>query len=159
EAAGKPNENYARELFELHTLGVQSGYLQQDVMEAARCLTGWTVRTVKQFRKGQVEFQPERHDDGVKQVLGHTIPAGLGAGDLDRLCDIVSLHPATARHIATKLVQRFIADDPPSGAVEAVSAAFLQSQGDIRTSLRELFRTPEFQAARRNKIKRPFEFL
>jgi uncharacterized protein (DUF1800 family) len=157
--ADKPNENYARELLELHTLGVHSGYTQHDVMEVARCLTGWTVRTRSQFNKGRVEFHAEQHDDDEKLVLSRRIPAGLGARDFDRVLEIVSLHPATARHLSEKLCRRFIADEPPPSAVDCVSAAFLESRGDIRSTLRALFATPDFLAARRTKIKRPFEFV
>jgi uncharacterized protein (DUF1800 family) len=155
----KPNENYARELLELHTLGVRSGYTQRDVMEVARCLTGWSARSVKQFYKGAVEFQPNLHDDGEKLVLGQTIPAGLGKQDLDRVLEIVSLHPATARHLAEKLCRRFIADEPPQAAVSAVSDSFLSNKGEIRPVLRVLFSRPEFMESRRTKCKRPFEFV
>jgi uncharacterized protein (DUF1800 family) len=157
--ADKPNENYARELLELHTLGIHGGYTQNDVMEVARCLTGWTVRTVSQFNKGRVEFHPEQHDDGAKTVLGQNVPAGLGDKDFDRVLDIVSLHPATARHLAGKLCRHFIADEPPVAAVDQVSDAFLVHRGEIRPVLRTLFATPEFLTARRTKIKRPFEFV
>lgn len=158
-SSDKPNENYARELLELHTLGIRGGYTQQDVMEVARCLTGWTVRSVKQFRKGRVEFQGRLHDDGEKTVMGERIPAGLGARDLDRVLEIVSLHPATARHIGEKLCRRFIADDPAEGAVAAVAESFLSSRGEVRPVLRTLFARPEFWASRREKVKRPFEFV
>jgi uncharacterized protein (DUF1800 family) len=103
EGDDKPNENYARELLELHTLGVHGGYTQRDVMEVARCLTGWRVRSVKQLHKGRVEFHPELHDDGAKLVLGQTIPARQREKDLDRVLEIVSLHPETVRHVAEKL--------------------------------------------------------
>jgi uncharacterized protein (DUF1800 family) len=161
DPADKPNENYARELMELHTLGVHGGYSQDDVMEVARCLTGWTVRDQKRFFKGRVEFHPAEHDDGPKRVLGTAIPAGLGAADLDRVLEIVALHPSTAKYIAWKLCRRFIADDPPAAAVAAVSKAFLDSRGDIRTMLRALFATPEFMApaVRGAKFKRPLHFV
>jgi uncharacterized protein (DUF1800 family) len=155
----KPNENYARELLELHTLGVHGGYTQQDVMEVARCLTGWTARDKKRWRKGSVEFNARAHDDGEKIVLGERIPAGLGASDLDRVLTIVALHPSTARHLATKLCKRFIADDPAESAIAATARAFSQSGGDIRATLRALFSTPEFMAARGTKLKRPFHFV
>ncbi len=155
----KPNENYARELLELHTLGIHGGYTQRDVMEVARCLTGWTVRTGSQFFKGRVEFHPEQHDDGSKTLLGHNLPPGLGVKDFDRVLEIVSLHPATARHLAEKLCRHFIADEPPSAAIDAVSSAFLANRGEIRPVLRTLFSTPEFLAARHTKIKRPFDFV
>jgi uncharacterized protein (DUF1800 family) len=157
----RPNENYARELLELHTLGVHGGYTQRDVMEVARALTGWTVRSRDDasFELGRVEFHADLHDDGPKVVLGRTIPAGLGVRDVDAVLDIVALHPATARHIATKLCRRFIADDPPPAAVRAVADEFLARQGELRPVLRVLFATPEFRQARGGKLKRPFEYL
>jgi len=166
----KPHENYARELMELHTLGVHGGYTQQDVMEVARCLTGWTILAKKDdgfsgnllspFKdRGKVVFRPEAHDDGAKRVLGTDIPAGLGAGDLDRVIGIVAAHPSTAQFIATKLGVRFIADEPPAAAVAAVAQAFTNSQGDIKATLRALFTTAEFRAATGAKFKRPFHYL
>jgi len=158
-ASEKPNENYARELMELHTLGVHGGYTQQDVMEVARCLTGWTVRDKKKFLKGKVEFKAHLHDDGAKTVLGESIPAGGGMRDLDRVLKILVRHPSTARFVATKLCRRFIADEPPEAAVAATANAFTQSDGEIRPTLRALFQTPEFAAARGAKLKRPFHFV
>lgn len=157
----KPNENYARELMELHTLGVHGGYTQQDVMEVARCLTGWTCRDKKKFFKGRVEFHPKEHDDGPKQVLGVEIPAGLGARDLDRVLEIVTSHPSCANYIAWKLCRRFISDDPPKSAVDTVAKAFGQSKGDIPATLRALFDTSVFWEAetRGAKFKRPFHFV
>jgi len=171
--AEKPNENYARELLELHTLGVHGGYTQKDVMEVARCLTGWTVRSKNQkpyFEIGKVEFKLRQHDSASKVVLGEkitAIPPGLGKSErerlakneLDRLLQIVTRHPSTAKHISTKLCQRFIADEPPPNAVEAVAKAFSRSQGDICSTLRTLFETEEFRQQRGNKIKRPFNFI
>src|SRR6201999_1807284 len=110
-----PNENYARELLELHTLGVDGGYTQTDVYEAARCLTGWRLRT--RWRKGTVYFEKSLHDDGEKLVLGQRIPAGGGEADVDRLVEIACSHPATAKHIATKLVRRLVADEPPASLI------------------------------------------
>ncbi len=169
----KPNENYARELLELHTLGVHGGYTQKDVMEVARCLTGWTVRSKDQkpyFQIGKVEFKLPQHDFGSKQVLGMKIPAipadlnreqreHLGQRELDRVLEIVTHHPATARHLSTKLCQRFIADEPPAGAVETVATAFTQTSGDICATLRALFATDEFRQQRGNKFKRPFNYI
>ncbi|MGE0103927.1 MAG: DUF1800 domain-containing protein [Blastocatellales bacterium] len=152
-----PNENYARELMELHTLGVDGGYTQQDVFEAARCLTGWRLRT--KWRKGTVWFDPAMHDDGEKRVLGSVIPAGGGEKDLDRLVDIVCGHPSTARHISFKLTRRFIADDPPESIVDRLSKVFRSGGGEIRPVLRELFASPEFEAARGAKLKRPFHYI
>jgi uncharacterized protein (DUF1800 family) len=157
----RPNENYARELLELHTLGVHGGYTQQDVLEVARCLTGWTVRDRKRFLRGRVEFVERLHDNGPKKVLGQEIPAGLGPGDLDRVLDIVAAHPATARHLAWKLCRRFIADEPPETAMAAVAAAFTAAGGSIPAALRALFATPEFNApaTRAAKFKRPFHYV
>ena len=128
-------------------------------MEVARCLTGWSVRTVKQFDKGRVEFHAAQHDDAAKTVLGQAIPAGLGAADFDRVLEIVAFHPATARHVATKLCRHFMADDPPDRTVAAVQQAFLASRGEIRPSLRALFTSDEFMQSRRTKLKRPFHFV
>ena len=157
----KPNENYARELLELHTLGVDGGYSQKDVMEVARCLTGWGLRErhKARFAVGKVEFHPADHDDGAKEVLGVTIPAGLGVGDLDRVIDIVSHHPSTAHHLATKLCRCFIADNPPQQAVENVTKTFLTTGGDIRETLQSVFAQEEFWQHRGNKIKRPFHYV
>lgn len=155
----RPNENYARELMELHTMGVHGGYTQHDVMEVARCLTGWTVRDKSRRLKGQVEFDAKAHDDGAKVVLGQPIPAGGGLRDLDRVLEIVTAHPATAHYIAMKLCRRFIADEPPAAAIETTARAFTESRGDIRTTLRALFHTPEFAAAAGCKLKRPFHFV
>lgn len=159
--ADKPNENYARELLELHTLGVHGGYTQQDVMEVARCLSGWTVREKKKYFKGRVEFHAWEHDGGPKRVLGVDIPAGLGASDLDRVLEILVAHPSTAKHVAEKLCRKFIADEPPAEAVVATAAAFAASGGDVPTTLRALFATEEFwqQAGRGGKFKRPFHFV
>ena len=175
----KPNENYARELLELHTLGVHGGYTQMDVMEAARCLTGWTAtgRETSNGLKdvamglralaghdsgggiGRVKFEADAHDNGAKTVLGVNIPAGGGKKDLDRLLDIVATHPSTAEFLATKLCRHFIADETPYYAVKAVAGAFNYSRGNIKHTLRALFSTEEFAAARGTKIKRPFHFI
>ena len=171
--AEHPNENYARELLELHTLGVHGGYTQKDVMEVARCLTGWTVRSRNQkpyFEIGKVEFKLHQHDSGSKVVLGQNIPAipthlnkeqreQLGRKELDRVLEIVTHHASTARHISAKLCSRFIADEPPISAVETVANAFTRSSGDIRATLRALFETEEFRTQRGNKFKRPFNYI
>jgi uncharacterized protein (DUF1800 family) len=170
--AEKPNENYARELLELHTLGVHGGYTQKDVMEVARCLTGWSVRSTinpPYFQIGKVEFDPALHDFGSKIVLSRTVPATdatlskdvleqRGRHELDRVLEIVAAHPATALHISTKLCRHFIADDPPQSAVATVSEAFRRSGGDVRETLRALFQTDGFLLTRGNKLKRPFTF-
>jgi uncharacterized protein (DUF1800 family) len=166
----KPNENYARELMELHTLGVHGGYTQQDVMEVARCLTGWTIlaksddgysgKLLSPLKdRGKVVFRKDAHDNGTKHVLGQDIPAGLGEGDLDRVIDLVAKHPGTAQFIATKLCVRFISDEPPAFAVDAVAQSFTSSQGDIKMTLRTLFATTEFRASAGAKFKRPFHYI
>jgi uncharacterized protein (DUF1800 family) len=170
------NENYARELMELHTLGVEGGYTQKDVQEVARCFTGWTIfaprggAAVKalmngpragMFREnaGTFLFNPRAHDDGEKVVLGHKIPAGGGLKDGLMVLDILAHSSATARYIATKLVRHFVSDNPPPALVERVAAAFTKNDGDIRETLRAVFFSPEFNApeAYRAKVKRPFE--
>ena len=171
-AADKPNENYARELMELHTLGVHGGYTQKDVMEVARCLTGWGVQEVgrSKLNLGSVEFRPLQHDRGEKVILGHVLPAipkkanaaeieKLGRAELDTVLGIIGLHPSTAKFIATKLCQRFIADVPPAAAVSAVAEKFIASGGDIPATLRALFATDAFLTTRGNKLKRPFHYI
>ena len=152
---GGLNENYGREIMELHTLGVDGAYSQQDVTEVARAFTGWGVD-----KKGQFSFRAVAHDNGEKIVLGQKIPAGGGEKDGEMVLDILATHPATARHIAFKLCQRFIADAPPQSAVDAVAAAFTASKGDLKKTYATLFATPEFnsQGAYRAKVKSPFEF-
>jgi uncharacterized protein (DUF1800 family) len=160
-----PNENYARELLELHTLGVHGGYTQKDVMEAARCLTGWTIdgkraRSLETlFRTNDVVFRPDWHDDGEKLVLGRRIPAGGGAGDLDDLIDTVARHPSTALHIAHKLCRRFVSDPPPEDLVESTAYVFHNSDGDVKYLLRHILTSQEFADAVGRKVKRPFRFL
>lgn len=151
------NENYARELMELHTLGVDGGYTQKDVQEVARCLTGWTIDRPQQ--QGTFIFRPFMHDRKEKVVLGRKIPAGGGIEDGEAVIDILAGHPSTARFIATKLVRRFVSDEPPSSLVERVSAAYTKTGGDIRAMLKTIFTSKEFFApdAYRAKIKSPFE--
>ena len=153
------NENYARELMELHTLGVDGGYTQTDVQEVARALTGWTIANRRQG--GPFTFEPRMHDGGEKTVLGHRIKAGGGKGDGEQVLDILARHPSTARHIATKLVRRFVADDPPAGLVDRAAKRFQDSGGDIREVVRAIVTSPEFfaSASYRAKIKSPFEFV
>src|SRR5262249_48791328 len=130
------NENYARELMELHTLGVDGGYTQKDVQEVARCFTGWTID--RPFQGGGFVFRPWMHDSGSKTVLGNAIPAGGGIGDGVRVIDILSRHPSTARFISRKLCERFVSDNPPPQLVERVAQVFLKSDGDIREVLRAI---------------------
>jgi hypothetical protein len=158
------NENYARELMELHTLGVEGGYTQKDVQEVARAFTGWTIRDprgrLNGGEAGTFYFNARMHDAGEKLVLGQKIPAGGGVEDGRRVLDILARHPSTAKFIATKLARRFVSDEPPPALVARVAAAFAKSDGDIKTTLRALFSSPEFfsDEARRAKIKTPFEY-
>ena len=157
----RPNENYARELLELHTLGVHGGYTQQDVMEIARCLSGWRIGRGL-FQVGKVQFEPGLHDNRTKIVLGEAIPVRTGRDgqkDFDDVLRIVAAHPSTGRHIAAKLCQRFIADESPAAAIEIVAREFTKTKGDIRETLRTLFGTDEFRGTRGNKFKQPLHFL
>ncbi|MGF1469173.1 MAG: DUF1800 domain-containing protein [Sandaracinaceae bacterium] len=154
---GSPNENYARELLELHALGLDGGYTQRDVMEAARCLSGWTV--LERGAPGAVRFVPARHDDGPKIVLGQRIGAGGGAADLDRLLDVVVAHPSCSRHIATQLARFFVADDPPASVVAAARRTFRGTGGDIAATVRTILTSEGFAASRGTKVKRPFRFV
>jgi uncharacterized protein (DUF1800 family) len=154
------NENYGRELLELHTLGVDGGYTQKDVIEVARAFTGWTIDAPRRGG-GAFMFNPRLHDDGEKMVLGHRIAAGGGRRDGEQVLDILARHPSTARHIARKLATRFVSDDPPAALVERAAAIFLESGGDLKQVTRAIVTAPEFFAAgaRRSKIKTPFEFV
>lgn len=152
------NENYARELMELHTLGVDGGYTQQDVIEVARALTGWTMNP----RQGaQFVFRPAIHDAGAKVVLGHHLAAGRGIEDGEDVLDILSRDPHTAHFIARKLAVRFVSDDPPPALVERAAQTFLKTDGDIREVVRTIVTSPEFfsRAAYRSKVKSPFELV
>jgi uncharacterized protein (DUF1800 family) len=157
------NENYARELMELHTLGVDGGYTQKDVQEVARAFTGWTILDPRgaagTSKGGTFVFNPRAHDDGEKVVLGQKIPAGGGVRDGQLVLDILVRHPSTAKFVAAKLSRRFVSDNPPPALVARVAAAFTRSDGDIRETLRAVFTSPEFNSAeaRRAKIKTPFE--
>jgi len=156
---GGLNENYARELMELHTLGVDGGYTQKDVQEVARCFTGWTIQ--KPNEQGLFLYRPGLHDDGEKIVLGHRILPGGGPADGERVLDILATHPATARFIATKLARRFISDEPPPSIIDRAAAVFLKTDGSIRETLRAIITSPEFfsPAAYRAKMRSPFEYV
>jgi uncharacterized protein (DUF1800 family) len=153
------NENYARELMELHTLGVDGGYTQKDVQEVARAFTGWTIANPRQG--GGFRFEPRMHDDGEKVVLGHRIKAGGGQHDAEEVLDILAAHPSTAKFISTKLVRRFVSDEPPASLVDRAAARFRETNGDIREVVRTIITSPEFfaPAAYRAKVKTPFEFV
>ncbi len=151
------NENYARELMELHTLGVDGGYTQQDVVEVARCFTGWSIDGPQQG--GGFVFRGRAHDQGQKRVLGQVIAPRGGERDGTIVLDLLARHPATARFVSTKLARRFVGDDPPPALVERAAAVFLKKDGDIRAVLAAIFTSPEFvsPAAYRAKIKTPLE--
>jgi uncharacterized protein (DUF1800 family) len=158
------NENYARELMELHTLGVDGGYTQQDVIEVAKVLTGWTIGTEGLVNgiddEGVFLFDPLLHVEGDKVVLGTTIKSG-GVEEGEQVLRLLARHPSTARFIATKLARRFVADDPPAEVVAAASRTFVQTGGDIREVLRTIFKSPQFRSpdVYRAKIKKPFELV
>jgi hypothetical protein len=151
------NENYARELMELHTMGVDGGYTQKDVQEVARCLTGWTIDGPR--RGGHFAFRDWMHDNGEKTVLGHKIPAGGGQRDGEMVIDILVHHPSTVKFISTALVRRFVSDTPPQSLVDRVSQVYVKTDGDIREMMKTVLTSPEFNspAAYRAKIKSPFE--
>ncbi|OLC70807.1 MAG: hypothetical protein AUH87_03870 [Deltaproteobacteria bacterium 13_1_40CM_4_54_4] len=153
------NENYARELMELHTLGVDGGYTQKDVQEVARCFTGWTIRRPQ--GEAKFYFEPRIHDAGEKTVLGHRIPAGGGMDDGLQVLDLLARHPSTAHFIALKLARRFVSDDPPQSIINKVAESFRQSDGDIPTVLRTIFGSPEFDSpeAFQAKVKMPLEYV
>ena len=151
-AAGQINENYARELMELHTLGVQGGYTQADVQELARVLTGFGVR------EGEFRFIARRHDWGEKMLLGRTIRA-RGERELDEALGLLAAHPSTARFVARKLAVHFVADDPPEALVERMARAWRQSEGDIAATLHAMFASPEFRQSLGGKFKDPLHYL
>ena len=156
QPVGGLNENYAREIMELHTLGVDGGYTQQDVQEVARCFTGWGVNP----QTGEFIFTPRRHDNGPKTVLGQSIPPDGGIKDGEMVLDILASHPSTAKFISTALCRRLVADDPPPALVERVAAIFRTTNGDLRQVVQTIIYSPEFFSpqAYRVKIKSPFEF-
>ena len=152
------NENYGRELMELHTLGVEGGYTQKDVTEVARAFTGWTIDNPRQG--GGFQFNARMHDEREKVVLGHRIKAG-GINDGEQVLDILASHPSTARFIATKLARRFVGDTPPASLVDRLAAKFKDTKGDLREVMRTLLTSPEFESpeAYRAKVKTPLEFI
>ncbi len=173
------NENYARELMELHTLGVDGGYTQKDVVEVARAFTGWTVmppgpaRAQAEKRLERVEragglgfwqqgeflFRADVHDAGEKTILGHRFPAGRGIEDGEQVLDLLAAHPATARHLASQLAVRFVSDHPPQALVDRLAEVYRASGGDTKAMIRAIAASPEFwsREALDAKIKSPFE--
>ena len=152
------NENYGRELMELHTLGVDGGYAQQDVIEVARCFTGWTIRNARS--KPEFAFDDRVHDPQPKRVLGKKIHTG-GIRDGEQVLDLLAHDPHTAHHIALELAQHFVSDNPPTALVDRVALVFRKSGGDLREVMRAMIYSPEFwsRAAYRAKIKTPFELV
>ncbi|MEW6126074.1 MAG: DUF1800 domain-containing protein [Acidobacteriota bacterium] len=156
------NENYARELMELHTLGVDGGYTQKDVQEVARCFTGWTIERPNAGGKkaaGEFMFRPVMHDSGEKIILGQKIAAGGGIEDGEKVIEILAKHPSTAKFISTKLAHKFVSDNPPQSLIEKVAGVYMKTDGDIREMLKTIYTSPEFYATEsyRAKIKSPFE--
>jgi uncharacterized protein (DUF1800 family) len=169
------NENYAREVMELHTLGVDGGYTQRDVTELARILTGWTLAPQQRKRRrmeGGMDgmasgngngdsifgFDPTRHDNGTKQWLGHAVtPNGQLEGEY--ALDVLARHPATAKHIAFKLARRFVADEPSTAIVDRLSRRFLETDGDLRAVMQALVDSPEFRDPRPVKFKTPYQYV
>lgn len=171
------NENFARELLELHTLGVDGGYTQTDVVEVARAFTGWTTfppfaagmrlrelladteaaKDLGFLIDGEFLFRADHHDSDEKLILGDVFPAGRGIEDGEEVLDLLARHPATARHLAAKLAVRFVADEPSRALVERLVKTYDLTGGDLREMMRTLVRSPEFWKARAAKVKSPFE--
>jgi len=153
---GGINENYGREIMELHTLGVDGGYTQKDVQEVARCFTGWSINR----DTGEFQFHPRMHDNGEKIVLGHVIPANGGMQDGETVLDILAASPATAHHIALEMCERFVSDDPPPALVDRIAGVFTQTCGDLRAVTEAVLTSPEFLSPSdyNTKIKSPLEF-
>lgn len=153
------NENYARELLELHTLGVDNGYTQADVTEVARCFTGWSIANLREDPKFQ--FRPLLHDDKPKTVLGQVVLPGRGEDDGLQVIDMLVRHPGTAKFISTKLAQRFVADAPPPALIARMAATFTKTHGDIREVMRTMLKSPEFWApgVYQGKMKMPLEMV
>lgn len=153
------NENYARELLELHTVGVDAGYNQNDVREVARAFTGWTLDDLKDNTR--FAFHRDKHDAGAKKVMSLSLPPDRGIEDGEDVLDYLATHPATARFIAKKLAIKFVSDQPPTSLVERLAQKFQATQGDLRSVYQELFQSPEFwsPSVYRVKIKTPFEFV
>ncbi len=169
-AAGHLNENYARELLELHTLGVDGGYTQRDVQELARVLTGVGVNLTAKapnvraelreqyVRDGLFEFNPARHDYGIKTILGHSI-RGRGLAEVDEVIDVLCRHPATARFVSRRIGMFFVADDPPPALVERMARTFGATDGDIAAVLRTMIESPEFARSLGGKFKDPVHYV
>jgi uncharacterized protein (DUF1800 family) len=153
------NENYGRELMELHTLGVGGGYTQEDVTNVARAFTGWTIFDVN--RVGEFQFNPQTHDRNEKTILGKAFPRGVGESEGVQVIDMLARHPSTARFISHKLAQRFVADNPPAALVDRMAATFTKTDGNLRAVMETLLLSREFlsEGAWRSKVKSPLEMV
>ncbi len=164
---GVPNENYAREIMELHSLGVDGGYTQKDVQELARAFTGWTIKPARQAMFGNMDyseagtfiFNARQHDDGSKKILGVSLPSGGGVNDATKIVDLLAHHPSTAHFVSKKLVTRFVADAPPEALVQRAAQTFTQTDGDLRAVMGTILHSDEFKNSFAQKIKRPFELI
>lgn len=154
--AEDPNENYSRELMELHTLGVDGGYTEQDVVEVARAFTGWTIHN---GTPDGFWFDTTNHDTGPKVVLGHHLPGGRGIEDGLHVLSILANHPSTARFLSRKLCVRFVSDNPPQALIDSTTQVWQQSDGDIRTVLRHIFTSRTFRESAGMKFRRPLEWF
>jgi len=154
--AEHPNENYARELMELHTLGVDGGYSETDVKEVARAFTGWTIRDATETG---FFFDPNMHDTGEKFILGHTLPAERGIEDGLHVLTILNNHPSTARFICGKLCVRFVSDSPPQSLIDSAAQVWIENPGEIKPVLRHIFLSEEFRQSTGQKLRRPLDFF
>jgi hypothetical protein len=154
-----PNENYARELMELHTLSLAAGYSQTDVEQVARALTGWSISGPNSANPGEFLYRPAIHDDGEKTILGTNFPAGQGEKDGEQLLALLAGHPSTANFISTKLARRFVADLPPASLVSRAAATFQATGGDLLQVVSSILNSDEFRASLGQKLKRPLEFI
>lgn len=155
-----PNENYARELMELHTLGVDGGYSQDDVVQVAGCFTGWSIKD--RLWRGRFEYRPQLHKEGDKRVLGKIVKGRTGEQGVregEDVLDLLALHPSTAGYLSWKLCRRFVADEPPPALVARVAAEYTRSGGHITPTLRKLFASQEFRSGKGAKMKRPFDLV
>ena len=164
---GGPNENYAREIMELHSLGVDGGYTQKDVQELARVLTGWTMRNPRRnplgsmdyLDAGKFEFNAKQHDDKSKTVLGVTLAGNGGINEGLKIIDVLANHPSTARFVTKRLLMRYVSDTPPDALWTRAAQTFTQTKGDIRAVLSVILHSDEFKNSFAQKIKRPFELV
>ena len=153
-----PNENYARELLELHTLGDTSAYTLGDIQEVARCFTGWSVEGEWELNAGRFIFRDKNHDDGEKTVLGNRIPPGQGQADGEMVIGLLARHPLTARTISQKLCRYFVGEEASPALVDQLVDEYLRTEGDVREVLAALFSSDEFRSGASPLLKRPFHF-